>query len=212
MPQLSPGFSRRIFAFSLLLLLALVPAALLASDVGGALELELDAEQTQISFTVGATGHDVEGMLFLSSGALTFDPDSGTASGTLVIDAQRAETGNSKRDQKMHKTVLESVLHPEISFTATSIEGKVARSGASEFGVVGTLNLLGNDHPFTLPIRAEFSGDQVKATSTFSVPYVEWGLHNPSLLVLRVAKEVIVTVTTQGAVSRASAPLVTESR
>jgi hypothetical protein len=41
----------------------------------------------------------------------------------------------------------------------------------------------------------------VEATTTFVVPYVEWGLHDPSMMVLRVAKTVGVTVQAKGTLS-----------
>jgi hypothetical protein len=37
-----------------------------------------------------------------------------------------------------------------------------------------------------VPVHAEFRNDQTDATARFPVPYVDWGMKNPSALLLRV--------------------------
>ena len=64
----------------------------------------------------------------------------------------------------------------------------------------GTVSLHGDDHPLTMDVTVEIEGDRFSAESTFSIPYVEWGLRDPSVLFLRVAKAVDVTVKTQGVI------------
>ena len=160
--------------------------------------LALDPDATEITFLLGATGHDVHGILHLSSGQLGFDAEQGRAWGELTIDARRAESGNVKRDRAMHNKVLESAAHPLITFRAERLEGAVAAEGESSFRILGTVTLLGVEHPMELPIEARIDGDQVDATAAFPVPYVEWGLRNPSMMVLRVAKTVDVTVHARG--------------
>lgn len=165
--------------------------------------LALDPAATEITFLLGATGHDVHGILHLASGQLGFDAEKGSAWGEITIDARRADSGHAKRDRTMHRKVLESESHPLITFRAERLEGAVAPEGASSFRIAGTVSMLGVDHPLTLPIEATITGDQVDATTTFPVPYVEWGLHNPSMLVLRVAKSVDVAVHARGTLALA---------
>ncbi len=167
--------------------------------------LTLDPENTRVSFTLGATGHDVEGLFHLRAGSIRFDPQAGTASGEVAIDAGRAETGNKRRDKAMHRKVLESADHPLIVFTPRQLRGELAESGASQLELVGSVALLGVEHPLTLPTRLEVDGDTVTAEATFSVPYVEWGLHDPSMFILKVAKEVEVTVSMTGTFGATSA-------
>jgi hypothetical protein len=45
------------------------------------------------------------------------------------------------------------------------------------------------------------SGDRFTATAHFAVPYVAWGLKNPSLLIFRCADTVYIDVKTQGQVT-----------
>ena len=153
--------------------------------------LQLTPENTQISFLLEATGHNVEGKLHLQDGQLRFDDETGQASGEIRIDARRADTGNKRRDKKMHDKVLESEKNPLILFEAKSVEGAV---DDGELSLVGSVTLLGKTHPLTLPVQVERDGDRIQASASFSVPYVNWGLRDPSVLILRVAKEVQVTL------------------
>lgn len=79
--------------------------------------------------------------------------------------------------------------------------GDVSLDGESSFELSGTLELLGDEHPFTVPITAEVTAGQVTATSEFAVPYVDFGLHDPSVFVLRVEKHVDVMVRTRGSLT-----------
>lgn len=187
-------------SFSLTLFAAPVGATPADPTPAGAIQqvVTLDPEATQISFTLGATGQDVEGKLYLRDGELRLGPEAATASGELTIDVVRAETGHKKRDKTMHKKVLESISHPWIVFRAERIEGTVAATGTSEVSLVGTLTLLGTEHPFTLALSVEVEGERFMARTSFPVPYIEWGLRNPSFAFLRVAKVVDVTIVARG--------------
>jgi polyisoprenoid-binding protein YceI len=190
---------RRPIPFALAsLALALSLSATLRAETRA---LSLDPAATEISFLLGATGHDVHGLLHLATGQIGFDPEQGTAWGEIAIDARRAESGNAKRDKTMHRKVLESETHPLIQFRAERLDGVVSLDGESSFRIVGTVTLLGVEHPLELPVEARVAGEQVEATTTFVVPYVEWGLHDPSMMVLRVAKTVDVTVHAKGTLS-----------
>jgi polyisoprenoid-binding protein YceI len=163
--------------------------------------LTLDPETTTISFHLGATGHDVDGLFQLVAGELRFDPEAGTAGGEIRIDATKAETGNKKRDKTMHEKVLESPRYPLFLFHAERIEGQLAASGTSDLELHGTVTIHGADHPLTLPAKVTIDGDHVSATTTFPVPFVEWGMKDPSWFMLKVAKEVEVTVKAEGRVA-----------
>ena len=114
---------------------------------------------------------------------MRFDPATGAASGRIAIDAARAETGNGSRDKTMHEQGAggrDSI--PLFVFVPERFEGELPAAGAasSEVKLVGTLSIHGSEHPLTLPARVESDGDHLTATTTFEVPYVEWGMHDPS--------------------------------
>ncbi len=159
--------------------------------------LTLAPDKTSLTFAVKATGHTIDGLLALESGEIRFDPESGTASGHVTIDLRRAGTGNRLRDHEMHGSVLETDRYPVATFRPTRVVGALARSGPSEFLLAGVLNLHGVDHSLTLPVQARVAGETVSAETAFEIPYVAWGLRNPSLLFLRVAPVAEVSLRTE---------------
>jgi hypothetical protein len=50
-----------------------------------------------------------------------------------------------------------------------------------------------------LPVQVEFHGQQWKASCTFDVPYVSWGLKNPSTFLLKVKPVVQIEMESSGA-------------
>jgi polyisoprenoid-binding protein YceI len=188
----------------LAMVLALATLGLSARTAGADdLLLRLEPAKTKVGFTVEATGHDVHGTLSLQEGVVRFDPASGAASGRIVIDARRAETGNDSRDKTLHQKVLESTAFPSFVFVPQRLEGRVPDQGAADVVLVGTLSIHGSEHPLRLPAHVELRDGALAARVAFPVPYVDWGLHNPSLFVLRVADEVTVNVEAQGSLGPA---------
>ncbi len=150
----------------------------------------LDPARTQISFTLSSVLHTVHGSFQLKQGTVRFDPANGQASGEVVVDARSGETGNSGRDSKMHKTVLESAKYPQIVFRPDRIEGAFPAEGSAMLQVHGTFSIHGADHEMTIPIEVQRETDQISATMRFRVPYIQWGMKNPSTLFLRVSDTV----------------------
>ncbi|HEV2853863.1 MAG TPA: YceI family protein [Thermoanaerobaculia bacterium] len=166
--------------------------------------LVLDPAASRVSFTLPASGHTVEGKLALKSGRITFDPATGEASGEIAVDLASARTGNKQRDQKMHEEVLETAAHPVAVFRVEKVRGAVAPSGPSRVTLDGTLTLHGADHKLSLPTKVDVQNGLVKAETRFPVPYVEWGLKDPSVMFLRVDKVVTVTVDAEGRLEASS--------
>ena len=156
----------------------------------------LDPRKTTITLALDASLHTVHGTFRATGGSIRFDPASGAASGSIVVDASSGDTGNSMRDHKMHKEVLESDRFPEISFSLARIAGTVA--DGSTLRAEGTLHIHGDNHPVTLSVPIEIHGDVLTAKLEFQIPYVAWGMKNPSTFVLRVSKEVEVEVVAVG--------------
>lgn len=190
----APATLPALLMLATLTALAALPGAARAEE----LVLSFDPETTHVTFDLQATGHDVEGVLYLQGGEVRFDPATGAASGEISIDATRADTGNKKRDKTMHNKVLESEEFPLMVFRPERVEGSFEPHGASELQLHGALTLHGQEHPVVLPVTVEADAGRVKARSEFPVPYVEWGLENPSFLFFKVADEVEVVVETEG--------------
>lgn len=185
------GLLRRAGRLLSLLALSVLYATPAAAEVW---QLEADPAATEIGFTLDATLHTVEGSAQLLEGSLVFDPESGSAAGRFAVDAVSLESGNDRRDRDMHAKVLDSGRHPRIVFEAESVDGEFGAEGEFELRLGGAIEIHGGEHPLTLVVRGTKSGNQVEAVGTFEVPYVEWGMKDPSKFVLRVAKEVEITV------------------
>lgn len=173
---------------------------------GNQLALVLDPAQSKVHWTLGATAHTVHGTFTVKSGTLRLDPSTGKASGEIVVLATSGESGNDSRDRKMHTEVLESERFPEIVFRPDRVDGKVSLSGHNSVQVHGTLNLHGSDHELTVAVEADLAADRWKGTASFTIPYVEWGLKNPSNFFLRVDRAVKVEVEMAGAVQPGATP------
>jgi hypothetical protein len=112
-----------------------------------------------------------------------------------VVDATSGESGSDGRDKKMHQEIIESPKFTDIIFSPEHVQGEVSPERASQLQVSGTFRLHGQDHEMTLTFAVEHTaGNQLKIEAHFSVPYVEWGLKNPSTFILRVDKSVSVDV------------------
>jgi polyisoprenoid-binding protein YceI len=163
--------------------------------------LELDPARTTIEFTLPATMHTVHGTFRLARGTIKGDWESGEAEGAIVIDSASGNSGSDSRDEKMRDEVLEGSKYPEISFTPRQI-AEQSRSG-NEFSakLEGILIIHGGEHPATIEVRGRIDGDNLTATGHLTIPYVEWGLKDPSFLFFKVANQVDIDVSTVGRVS-----------
>ena len=185
---------------SLLSAAASEPRPQLPSATASEIVLALDPAESKVHWTVDSTLHTVHGTFALKRGSLWFDPGTGRASGEIVVNATSGESGNKSRDTRMHKDILETAKYPEVVFRPTQLEGKVAASGPSDCKVHGIFSIHGIDHEIVVPVHAEFVGDHWKETSQFEVPYVTWGIKDPSNFLLKVKPTVIVELELSGEV------------
>jgi polyisoprenoid-binding protein YceI len=162
------------------------------------LMLTLDPAQCKVHWTVDSSLHTVHGSFDLKSGTLHLDRASGRASGEIVVLASSGQSGNGSRDKRMHKEILETATYPEAVFRPSRVEGKVGSSGASDVKLTGLFSIHGADHELTASVHAEITGDRWHGTSTFQVPYVNWGIKNPSNFLLKVKPVVDVEVEMSG--------------
>ena len=177
-------------------------AAFVLAPTGWAQEVavQLDPAQTKIEFTLGSTLHTVEGTFKLKSGAIRLDPSTGKMSGSIIVDATSAESGNGGRDRKMHREILESGKHPEVVFIPSQVKGTFNPKGPSKLEVSGKIRLHGEDHDMTVPIDIQPAGPQLQMTMHITIPYIKWGLKNPSTFILRASDKVEIDIHAVGQV------------
>jgi polyisoprenoid-binding protein YceI len=164
---------------------------------------QLDPAQTRIEFTLGATFHTVHGTFKLKSGTIRFDPATGSASGVILVDAASGESGNSGRDRRMQREILESGRFPEIIFSPRQITGALALKVPSKVIVAGRLRLHGLDHDVTIPVDIQPDGQQLQIATRLIIPFIQWGLKNPNTFLLRVSGQVTIDIHAVGRVTTA---------
>jgi polyisoprenoid-binding protein YceI len=164
--------------------------------------LALQPENTRVQFTLGDVLHTVTGTFALKSGAIDFDPETGKASGQIVVDVKSGNSGSEARDKRMHANVLESAKYPEATFTPDRIEGALALAGASNVKLHGAFTIHGVSHEVTMDAQMSTTADHMHATVRFDIPYVAWGMKDPSNFLLKVNKTVQMSIDTSGTLEK----------
>ncbi len=171
------------------------------------LSIHLDPAATQIHVTVKGLVHNVRATFPLKGGALAEDPQSGLAQGQVLVDATAGRTGNTTTDRRMQSEVLESGRYPAIFFHAEHIHGSLpAQDGAADLTTDGAFNIHGADHPLSLRLHAERHGRALTLTTRFTIPYVAWGMRDPSTWLNRYSRQAEVDVTTTGTIETVWSP------
>ena len=72
--------------------------------------------------------------------------------------------------------------------------------------VHGIFVLHGSEHELTVPVQAEFAADHWTGSAKFSVPFIDWGLKNPSTFLLKVNHAVEIELELKGRLENGTAP------
>ncbi len=176
-----------------LFLLSIVPAAFAQHQT-----FTVNPETSQVAFALNGSGHHVEGTFHVQSGSVEFDARAHTISGSIIVAAGSGNSGEPSRDKKMNNDVLNIDQFTMISFTPNSYVGSLSASGDSDIQVSGIFTLHGTPHDLTVPMHIHIDGSAALAKGHFVVPYVKWGLKDPSVFILKVAKDVDIDLSLNG--------------
>jgi polyisoprenoid-binding protein YceI len=152
------------------------------------------------------TLHATHGKFKLAHGTIRADLATGEASGSIVVDASSGDSGIGARDKDMRENVLEAQKYPEIIFAPRHAIGKLEKDGQFRAKLDGVLTIHGARHEIVTEVQGRLVGNTLIAACHFSVPYVEWGMEDPSVLFLTVAKKVEIDIATSGDVVWAGNP------
>jgi polyisoprenoid-binding protein YceI len=186
------------------LFLTALPLLLPSHALAQQRSFSIDLQSSEVAFNLGDVLHSVHGVFHVQTGAVDFDPGASKISGSVVVAAGSGNSGNETRDKKMSKDVLDVPHFADISFVPRSYQGAIAPSGDSTIQVTGTFTLHGTPHDITAPAQIHSDGANCTAKVHFTVPYVKWGLKDPSTFILRVGKDVEIDVTLIGHLSPAA--------
>jgi polyisoprenoid-binding protein YceI len=162
----------------------------------------INLDSSTVDFTLGANDHATKGTFHVAKGAIAFDPKASTISGLVVVSAGSGKTGNDSRDKKMTTEVLEAAKYDTITFEPKSYTGTIAPTGDSTIQATGIFTIHGAPHEITIPIQIHIDGAACTAKTNFTVPYVKWGLKDPSIFILKVAKDVQVDLKLVGFIAQ----------
>jgi polyisoprenoid-binding protein YceI len=162
--------------------------------------LTIDPAASEVKMTL-KTNHDiVNGTFHVQSGNFDFTPTS--IGGGIAVAAGSGNTGNGSRDKKMNKDILQVEKYTTVTFTPRSYTGTIAPTGDSIIQVTGILTLLGTPHDLTLPMQVHIDGPNCTARTHFVIPYVDWGLKDPSFMMWKAEKQVDIDLNLVGHLSK----------
>ncbi len=179
-------------------LLALLPLLCTPFALAQHQTFSINPDSSSVAFLLPSNHDATNGTFHVEKGVVNFDASSPNLSGLIVVSASSGNTGNSTRDKRMLNEVLQATKFADITFAPQTYAGTLSPTGDSTIQVTGIFTLHGAPHTITVPMQLHIDGVKCTAKTTFKVPYVEWGLKDPSWLVFRVAKEAEVTLNLAG--------------
>ncbi|CAN5769540.1 hypothetical protein BH10ACI4_BH10ACI4_14960 [soil metagenome] len=153
-------------------------------------KLVIDPAKSEVHFTLVDTLHTVRGTFHVQQGEVDFDAGTGEAGGSIVVDALSGASGNSMRDKRMKKDELKTESFQSVTFAPKRFTGAFHTSGDSALQVHGLFTILGTAHEIDVPMQVQVNDGQLHAVGSFAIPYVKWGLKDPSSMMIKVNKEV----------------------
>jgi polyisoprenoid-binding protein YceI len=182
-----------IFALACVLAAVLAPGALAQHQT-----FVVNPDASEVKMTLKTTHELVNGTFHVQSGSIEFDRETSKMLGSVVVLAGSGKTGNDSRDNKMKRDILRVEQFATVSFEPKTYTGAIALSGESTVQVKGIFTLLGTPHEITIPILVHVEGTAATAKTHFVVPYVQWGLKNPSFLVWKADNDVAIDLFLDG--------------
>jgi polyisoprenoid-binding protein YceI len=180
--------------FALAVILA--PAALAQHQT-----FAVNPDASEVKMTLNTTHEVVNGTFHIQSGSIEFDRSNPKMSGSVDVLGGSGKTGNDSRDKKMKKDILKVDQFATVSFAPKTYNGTIAASGDSTIQVSGVFTLLGTAHDLTIPMEIHLDGAKATAKAHLVVPYVQWGLKNPSFLFWKAENDVAIDLNLAGQVS-----------
>lgn len=161
----------------------------------------IDPSASDVKITLKTTHEIVNGTFHVDSGSIAYDRKQSSISGNVLVAAGSGKTGNDSRDKKMNKDILKVQQYSNVIFIPRSYTGTIVPAGDSTLQVAGVITLLGTPHDITVPMHVHIDGAGCAAQTHFMIPYVQWGLKNPSFLIWKADNDVAIDLNLVGHLS-----------
>ena len=162
----------------------------------------VNPDSSEVKITLKTTHELVNGAFHVESGSIEFDHSTLKMSGSVVVLSGSGKTGNESRDKRMNKDILKVEQYTTVSFEPKTYAGDLALSGDSNLQVTGVFTLLGTPHEITIPMLVHIEGTAATAKAHFVLPYVQWGVKNPSFMIWKAEDDVAIDLMVAGHLSR----------
>lgn len=106
------------------------------------------------------------------------------SAGSFSVDVNTLTSDRSQRDQRIHRTGLESDRYPKATFTLGSPIALPAEADSGQtihVSATGALTIHGVQKTVTIPIDARLSGSQIEAVGAITFPFSQFGMTPPSV-------------------------------
>ena len=174
----------------------LAPAALAQQQT-----FSINPDASKVKMKLNTTHEVVNGSFHIQSGSIDFDRTAPKISGSVIVAAGSGKTGNGSRDKRMDREILKVDQYTTISFAPKICSGTIASTGDSTIQVTGVFTLLGNPHDLTIPLQIHIDGSTATVKAQFVVPYIQWGLKDPSFMFWKAEHDVAIDLNLVGQVS-----------
>lgn len=179
----------KLICLSLLLSLFFLSAA-------ARFEGALDA-RSYVSYAARTPSHAWEGRAPVEVLRLQFDDEAPNRNLDLeiVLEAASFSSGNFARDINARRTVFETGLYPEITFTGKRLSGgtDLSKNGEYERELSGTLTMHGVTRELTTPLTLTRRGANLSVSGSFEVLLSDFEMERPSLFGSVVEDSVIIS-------------------
>ncbi len=166
------------------------------------MSMEFDPATTKINWSLVGNVHTTHGIFELKRGHVEVDEASGKAMGELIVEATTGNSNDGLRDKRMKKEILETDKYPEIWLAVQKVEGVDHLKGEGTVRVLGQFTIHGASHAVSIPMEVKINGDEFNGTGKFAIPFVDWGMKDPSNFLFKVNKTVEVELEAAGHVKR----------
>jgi polyisoprenoid-binding protein YceI len=117
--------------------------------------------------------------------------------GEIVVDISQLTTDDPSRDNAIRRAYLESARYPLARFSNATIVSPAQAQGTSEplrFQLVGDLSVRDITRAVTWDVEAVIGEDVLTATATLPIKMSDFGVQPPSLAMLKVEDDVVITL------------------